>query len=186
MTFIRLSGCNAPQAGLSCVRWCDTAESWDTAAGYDRDPLELAAEARLSRVCLTGGEPLLQPEGLVVLGRVLQERSVAVHIETNGTLPLPAGFYPDWLTVSPKPPDYRVHPGLLGFVRELKVIVDESFGDPAERAVEELARTHDGAALVLQPEAGGGDALVHRTAALVMSHPHWRLSLQLHKLLGIR
>lgn len=186
MTFVRLAGCNASDRGLDCVRWCDTPGSWDPTAGQLVDAVEVAAGIEMPRACLTGGEPLLQAEAVGRLGLALQARSVSVHVESNGTLPLPLGFKPDWLTVSPKPPRYEVHSGLGGVVDELKIVVDASFGAEAETVVEVLAGHHAEAVVSLQPEAGGGAPLVRRATASVLAHPTWRLSLQLHKLLGIR
>jgi 7-carboxy-7-deazaguanine synthase len=186
MTFVRLSGCNAGPRGLDCVRWCDTAESWDTQAGEETAIEDLAERVGLPRACFTGGEPLLQGEGIARLAEALQARSVKVHVETNGTLALPAGMSPDWLTVSPKPPRYELHPALSRSMREIKVVVDASFDPRAAAMVQELARSHPDAVVALQPEAGGGQALTRRAVELVLAHPTWRLSLQLHKLLGIK
>ena len=120
MTFVRLAGCNAPALGLACVRWCDTPDSWDAVGGVELSVAEVAAQVRLPRVCLTGGEPLMQPVELAELIEVLHEQGRRVHLETNGTLP-PAlaaggaeapdcrkGATPDWVAVSPKPPHYGV------------------------------------------------------------------------------
>jgi organic radical activating enzyme len=146
----------------------------------------LAAEARLPRVCLTGGEPFLQAEGLAALVADLQVRGRLVHIESNATLELPAGLVPDWLTLSPKPPDYRVAPSLVTHAGEVKVVVDADFGEEALRRIQALAEEMPRAEICLQPEASGGQATIRRALGLVMEHPQWRLSLQLHKLLGIR
>jgi organic radical activating enzyme len=177
MTFVRLTGCNAAALGLRCVRWCDTAESWDPQAGVELDVLQVADRIDLPRTCLTGGEPLLQAEALASLVPLLQKRGRLVHLESNGTLPLPDEVRPDWLTVSPKPPD--------GQVDEIKLVVDEAFDRAALAKAEDLARDFPEALLCLQPEASGGQPLAKKTVALVMNHPHWRLSLQMHKVLGI-
>ena len=79
-SFIRFSGCN-----LRCT-WCDTAYARE--GGIDLGEREvLGAVERLGsrRVCITGGEPLLQKEEVVSLARVLWDRKYAVGIETNGT-----------------------------------------------------------------------------------------------------
>lgn len=184
MTFVRLAGCNAPGLGLGCLDWCDTPESWDASRGVRSTPAEIASRVHLPRVCLTGGEPLLQAEGVAELVACLDARGVAVHVETNGTCPLPAGTAVAWVTVSPKPPDYLVAPALEGSVDELKVIV-RAAGDPGAETIERLAARHLRAAVCLQPEAGSPGA---RQVAvdLVMAHPRWRLSLQLHKIVGVR
>ena len=193
MTFVRLAGCNAATVGLACVRWCDTAQSWAPGAGRDAAIDEVAASVRLPRVCVTGGEPLLQAEALRLLVGRLQARGVVVHLETNGTLPLPAPPSFDWVTVSPKPPAYWVDPSFSGRLDEVKVVVDADFVEAANSGasgvtlatVEALAAAHPQVVVCLQPEAGRGEEGVRAAVELVMAHPAWRLSLQLHKVLGI-
>ena len=205
MTFVRLSGCNGPELGLGCVAWCDTPGSWDRGAGEELEVAEILRRVHLPRLCLTGGEPLLQVD---VVGELVAEAhrwGIRVHLETNGTVEPPAhtgsGF--DWVVISPKPPDYFVAPQWAGSVDELKLVVDEHL-DAA--TAERLAAAHPGAVVFLQPASGegavagtaaadgagmaGGDGgpyqeSCRRAIALVMDHPEWRLSLQIHKILGI-
>lgn len=183
MTFVRLAGCNAADAGLGCVRWCDTPESWDPAAGAEQAVAALVEAVALPRVCVTGGEPLLQAEGLAPLVTGLRRRGVAVHLETNGTAPLAADLGFDWVTVSPKPPAFCVDPSFADRVDELKVVAAEGF---SAEVVLHLAATHPRAVVTVQPEASLGPAGVRRALDVVMAHPQWRLSLQLHKVLGLR
>lgn len=186
MTFVRFAGCNAPLLGLGCLAWCDTGQSWDVNAG---DSLSVAAvleavlEIRRSRVCLTGGEPLLQGEEFGELVRLLQAGGRVVHVETNGTLALPAAARPDWVTVSPKPPDYRVAEELRGAVDELKLVVGPDFD---AGVAEELEAAHPTASVCLQPEYSQFEPNAVAAVAAVMAHPGWRLSLQIHRLLGLR
>ncbi len=89
MTFVRLAGCNAPVLGLECTRWCDAPESWDIGAGIEMTTQEIVARIDLPRLCITGGEPLLQADGVVELVAEAHLQGVCVHLETNGTLGLP-------------------------------------------------------------------------------------------------
>ncbi len=182
MTFVRLAGCNAPLAGLGCVRWCDTPQSWDPESGSEVEVEELAAQLRLPRVCLTGGEPLLQAEATARFSQLLEERGIALHLETNGTAALPAEVPFAWVTVSPKPPSYEVDPSFHARIDELKLVVDGEF---APEIGERLEAEFPQAAISIQPEAAGGEDMVHSAVDMVLSHPRWRLSLQLHKLLGL-
>ena len=149
---------------------------------------EVVSRAGLPRLCLTGGEPLLQAEGVMELLVQARSREIRVHVETNGTLDLPAGAEGgfEWVTVSPKPPEYGISPGWCGQVDELKLVADDSL-DAA--TAERVAASHPEAVLFIQPKSGtitGDPTSAERAVALVMGHPGWRLSLQTHKLLGIR
>ena len=195
MTFVRLAGCNAPELGLGCLSWCDTPGARDPSAGEEMDVAAIVRGIQLPRLCLTGGEPLLQVEGVATLLAEARRSGIRVHVETNGTVgpgtavPDP-GF--DWVTVSPKPPAYRVATGWDGLIDELKLVADDSL-DTA--TAERLAAKHPEAVVFVQPqwvqpqrgdqgmEDGGSMA---RAMALVRDHPEWRLSLQTHKFLGIR
>lgn len=210
MTFIRLAGCNAPELGLDCLRWCDTRESWDQEGGVDMDVGDVILRVRLPRVCLTGGEPLLQKDAVVSLVKEARGLGMRVHIETNGTLPPPptrgsTSVVPatpndhlfDWVTVSPKPPDYVIVPGWKGLVDELKVVVDDQL---TKDTVERLAADHPGVTVSIQPVWDTGVAsgnrlgpervpdlvATERAVKMVLDHPEWRLSLQIHKFLGIK
>ena len=93
------------------------------------------------------------------------------------------------VTVSPKPPEYMITYGLKGLVDELKVIVAP---DADVGALERVAAFLEGAVVSIQPEYAGGPgdpvaaAAMEKAVALVMQHPNWRLSLQIHKYLAIR
>lgn len=183
MTFVRLAGCNGPLWGLGCSRWCDTRGSWDLTGGDDLQVTEVARRVTMPRVCVTGGEPMLQGAEVAELAALLRLRGVRVHLETNGILPPPPGPALDWVTVSPKPPDYRIAPGFAVRLDELKVVVD---GDFRVEVAECLAAAHPAAAMCLQPEAEGGAETISAAVSAVLAHPSWRLSVQLHTLLGLR
>ncbi len=190
MTFVRLAGCNAPDLGLGCVRWCDTKYAWQPGTGEDRPIEDVAAAVKLPRCCLTGGEPLLQGAEVACLIEALHRRGVAVHLETNGTLELGTEAHPDWITVSPKPPAYTVAPRLAARADEIKLVVDEPLaarGAPVVAGlVESIIAPRSGLHISLQPEASGGVELARRVAGLVLANPTWRLSVQLHTILGLR
>ena len=214
MTFVRLAGCNATETRLACARWCDTPGSWFAGAGEELDVSEILGQVRLPRLCLTGGEPLLQSAGVVTLVARAHGRGIKVHLETNGTLPPPVDaallestgeVLFDWAVISPKPPDYFVAPEWEGLVDELKLVVDEGLG---AATAERLAARHPEAIISIQPlwedpprppvsGRSPGDATTpdrpsclspseHQAIALVMEHPGWRLSVQTHKYLGLR
>ncbi|MDE6267937.1 MAG: 7-carboxy-7-deazaguanine synthase QueE [Muribaculaceae bacterium] len=178
-TFIRLAGCN-----LAC-HFCDTRH---TVPSIPMTPQAIVDEVKqypAELVIITGGEPSLQPLSLLV--DMLHEAARRVHIETNGTRPLPHSI--DWITCSPKKATaesplripYYVHPSILHRADELKLVYDPEGPDPDSIA----ARFHH-PLLYLQPMALDGSDNAPATVAYILSHPHWRLSAQIHRLLNFR
>jgi len=187
--FCRFAGCNlwsgreADRAGAVC-RFCDTDFLGTDGAGGGRfeDARSLAAridalwpdDAAAGRfVVCTGGEPLLQLDAALL--EALHGRGFQVAIETNGTLPAPAGV--DWICVSPK----ARAPLALERGNELKLVFPQPGAEP--QRYERLEFAH----FFLQPM--DGPARARNTAdavAYCLAHPRWRLSLQTHKILGIR
>src|SRR5512143_3571249 len=181
--FVRLAGCN-----LRCG-FCDTKRAWR--GGRERTVEAILDEiVRLQRdypttwVCLTGGEPLAQNVRPLVLR--LHGAGFRVQIETNGTFP-PAPLA-DWHTVSPKPPDYAVRPGFRKKANEVKLVVCRGFDLDDIRTVR--AAVPLPVPIILQRRANarwGIDkaAGVLRDASRV-GIEGLRLSVQLHKIYGIR
>jgi 7-carboxy-7-deazaguanine synthase len=131
-----------------------------------------ATDSGMRFVVCTGGEPLLQLDA-PLLGS-LHDAGFEVAVETNGTLPPPAGI--DWLCVSPKAGAKLV----VQTGDEIKLVYPQSGAEP-ER-FERLPFRH----FFLQP-MDGPERQANTDAALryCLAHPRWRLSLQTHKLLGI-
>lgn len=176
-TFIRLAGCN-----LRCP-WCDTPESFQTDG---RETLELNKLLDLiekfshsSFLVITGGEPLLQD--LPTLIENLSKKGFEIAIETNGTLPLSKMV--DWLTVSPKPPLYQIHPELLGKISELKLVVDDNLSYFRARELWNLVGNN--VPLILQPESCRSE-MMEKILDWLEKEPRWRLGIQLHKVIGVR
>jgi organic radical activating enzyme len=183
--FLRLAGCT-----VGCP-WCDTKHSWSHDAHPERPLGELAAAARAAAdagaafLVVTGGEPL--HHNLDALCAALEPAGLPLHLETSGVDPLSGRF--DWITLSPKrhrPP----RPELLAACHELKVVVHEPADLAFAEAMAAAATTAAGQAgnrpaLLLQP---GWDSKDGQELAIahVRRHPHWRLSLQSHKWLGLR
>jgi 7-carboxy-7-deazaguanine synthase len=186
--FCRFSGCNlwtgreADRASAVC-QFCDT-DFVGTGPDGGRFPTpEALADAVKAAwpqnagghpfVVCTGGEPLLQLDERLV--DAFHARGLEIAIETNGTQLPPRGI--DWICVSPKVRAELV----LANGNELKLVYPQEGGNP-ER-FEGLAFDH----FFLQPMDGPN--LVENVQAAVrycMSHPRWRLSLQTHKLIGLR
>jgi 7-carboxy-7-deazaguanine synthase len=190
--FLRFSGCNL-WTGLEkdrakgpggCSQWCDTnfvgtdgqnGGKFTTAVAlaervYEQWP-HAAASAHPLVVC-TGGEPLLQLDD-ALLG-ALRQRGFSVAVETNGTVLPPAG--PLWITVSPK----ANAPLRLTRGHELKLVYPQVGAEPERFA--QLDFRH----FYLQPLDGPGRAEnTQRALDYCLRNPQWRLSVQMHKVIGI-
>jgi 7-carboxy-7-deazaguanine synthase len=186
--FLRFAGCNLwsgrekHRASALC-RFCDTEFVGTDGAGGGKfsDAATLAtaveakwpAHARTGRfVVCTGGEPLLQLDAPLVAA--LHDREFRIAIETNGTLAAPLEV--DWTCVSPKAGATLVQ----SRGNELKLVYPQPGAEP-ERYVD-LEFEH----FFLQPMDGPLRMENTRLAAdYCLRHPGWRLSLQVHKLIGI-
>ncbi len=136
---------------------------------------------------LTGGEPSLQVDQPLI--DALHKAGFYICIETNGTHPLPEGI--DWITCSPKEGTKLA----LKKVNEVKVVFTGTY-DP------EIWRTQlEAEHWMLQPLRYNGELLLEsgidewaddkndnldETVRYILTHPFWRLSVQLHKIAGLR
>jgi 7-carboxy-7-deazaguanine synthase len=124
-------------------------------------------------VVCTGGEPLLQLDDAAV--DALHARGFRVAVESNGTQHPPHGL--DWICVSPK----AGAPVVLTRGDELKLVYPQANAPP------ERFESLDFAHFFLQPM--DGPSLAENTRAAVdycLAHPRWRLSVQTHKVTGVR
>lgn len=167
--FIRTSGCN-----LHCP-FCDTRHE-DGRELSIGDIVATASAFAPRHVVLTGGEPALQDQ-LPELVDVLHKVGFNIQIETNGTLPLPPGI--DWVTCSPK----ILGKTIILSPHELKVVYSGQDMQPYEKLFTPRIWS-------LQPCDTGDDArnrqILAASIEYVTQHPQWRLSLQTHKLIGIK
>jgi 7-carboxy-7-deazaguanine synthase len=130
-----------------------------------------ANSARKLVVC-TGGEPLLQLDETLIVA--LHSCGFEVAIETNGTIAVPELV--DWVCVSPKHGAQMVVRG----GNELKVVFPQ---DTDPRSYEDMQFEHFFIQAMDGPhQADNLDAAIR----FCLSYPKWRLSLQTHKLLGLR
>jgi len=188
---LRFAGCNLwsgrePDRATAQCGFCDTDFVGTDGPGGGRfDSSEALARAVLATwpggapggarrfVVCTGGEPLLQLDE--PLTAALHASGFEIAIETNGTLPPPPGI--DWVCVSPKAGVELV----LRRGDELKLVFPQE-GLPPE-SLEDLDFRH----WFLQPMDGPDRARNTELAVrYCLAHPRWRLSLQTHKLVGIR
>jgi 7-carboxy-7-deazaguanine synthase (Cx14CxxC type) len=124
-------------------------------------------------VVCTGGEPLLQLDEKLIAE--LHQRGFEVAVETNGTRPAPKSL--DWICVSPK----AGAPLVQTTGSELKLVYPQENAPPEK--FEQLEFRH----FFLQPM--DGPQVAQNTESAIeycLRHPRWRLSIQTHKLVGIR
>ena len=183
--FLRLAGCNLwsgreqDRAEAQCT-FCDTdfvGLDGENGGRYEADALAdrvagLWAGGDLPLVVITGGEPMLQLDAALLAA--LHGRGFEVAVETNGTLPAPAGI--DWICVSPKAGTEVVQRS----GDELKLVWPQDGIDPAALLGWDFRH------FLIQPmDCADGEAAKAAAIAFVMANPRWRLSLQTHKLLGL-
>jgi 7-carboxy-7-deazaguanine synthase (Cx14CxxC type) len=185
--FLRFAGCNLwtgleRDRGDAVCRFCDTdfVGTDGPGGGKFRSPEALAdavaaawpGGAKPYVVC-TGGEPLLQLDDAAIAA--LHAKGFEVGIETNGTQAAPPGI--DWICVSPKAGTDLVQ--TRG--NELKLVYPQPGAEPEHFA--HLAFDN----FFLQPmDDPRRTANTEAAIAYCLAHPQWRLSLQTHKMTGIR
>jgi 7-carboxy-7-deazaguanine synthase len=186
--FCRFAGCNLwtgreEDRAKAVCQFCDTdfVGTGGICGGKFETASDLAEACRAvlpgaqgsGLIVLTGGEPMLQVDQPLI--DALHDTGFAIAIETNGTLPVPGEI--DWICVSPK-----AGAGLKQTRGdELKLVYPQAALLP--EAVRDLDFDH----YFLQPM--DGPAKQENTAAAIrycLAHPPWRLSVQTHKVLGIR
>lgn len=178
--FLRFAGCN-----LACD-FCDTDFAGTDGTGGGRYeagalaaavaalwPCGISGETAAPYVVCTGGEPLLQLDAELIAA--LHAQGFIVAVETNGTIAPPSGL--DWICVSPK----AGAPLIVTRGQELKLVFPQAGTEPERYGALAFER------FFLQPMDGPARAANTAAAtAYCLAHPQWRLSLQMHKLVGIR
>jgi 7-carboxy-7-deazaguanine synthase len=186
--FCRFAGCNLwsgreqDRLDAQC-RFCDTDFVGTEGEGGGKFATAEALAAHLATLwgagpagrfaVLTGGEPMLQIDAALV--DALHSEGFEIAVETNGTLPAAPGL--DWVCVSPK----AGAPLVQTKGDELKLVYPQQGADPA------LYEGLDFAHFLLQP-MDGPEILRNRRAAIdyCLAHPRWRLSIQTHKMIGVK
>jgi 7-carboxy-7-deazaguanine synthase (Cx14CxxC type) len=186
--FLRFAGCNLwsgreqDRATAQC-NFCDTdfVGTDGPGGGKFASATELAGhveqlwgdgrERRL--VVVTGGEPMLQLDAALI--DALHARGFRIAVESNGTLAATPGI--DWLCISPKAgTDVVQRSG-----DELKLVWPQRGIEPAE------LEGWDFRNFLVQPmDCADGQAAMNAAIKLAMERPQWRLSLQAHKVVGLK
>jgi 7-carboxy-7-deazaguanine synthase len=187
--FLRFAGCNL---GYEVCPWCDT--DWVKArhqptADELREMVDDEARRAFGRagegllLVVTGGEPTLQWDA--ALAEALRGAGYRIAMETNGSRSFDRALV-DWLTVSPKQPEFDLREG-----DELKVVFTGAHAPGIAPSVEAVRRLAEGTSFdhyFLQPvdvPALGGPNYEETVAAVMALGPPWRLSVQTHKVASI-
>ncbi|KKM61498.1 hypothetical protein LCGC14_1531140 [marine sediment metagenome] len=166
--------------------WCDT----DFNKKLDATPEWLLSDCWEEHICLTGGEPLIHADKLNALLELADKQGKMIHIETSGTiqwpqrLPYPQLSYrtcPIWLTIAPKV-GYKVP--MIERADEIKLLVDKDF---KSSLIPLCIQKHKN--VYLQPvnfELEIDRENLELCLGMFKLFPGWKLSVQLHKFLGVR
>ena len=185
--FVRFSGCNLwsgkeKNRKSAICQFCDTdfygTDGINGGIYSAKQLIEKIKSLWVSRddniaVVLTGGEPLLQVNDELVAA--LKQEQIYIAVETNGTLDAPDHI--DWICMSPKAnTEIKLKKG-----NEIKVIF------PQESLDLEKFSLFDFSEFYLQPmDSNEYQENLNATITYCQKNPKWKLSLQTHKILGIR
>ena len=185
--FVRFSGCNLwsgkeKNRKSAICQFCDTdfygTDGINGGVYSAKQLIEKIKSLWISRddniaVVLTGGEPLLQVNDELVAA--LKQEQIYIAVETNGTLDAPDHI--DWICMSPKAnTEIKLKKG-----NEIKVIFPQESLDPEKFSLFDFSEFY------LQPmDSNKYQENLHATITYCQKNPKWKLSLQTHKILGIR
>ena len=185
--FVRFSGCNLwsgkeKNRKSAICQFCDTdfygTDGINGGVYSAQQLIEKIKSLWVTRddniaVVLTGGEPLLQVNDELVAA--LKQEQIYIAVETNGTLDAPDHI--DWICMSPKAnTDIKLKKG-----NEIKVIFPQESLDPEKFSLFDFSEFY------LQPmDSNKYQENLNATITYCQKNPKWKLSLQTHKILGIR
>lgn len=185
--FIRFSGCNLwsgkeKNRKSAICQFCDTdfygTDGINGGVYSAKQLIEKIKSLWVSRddniaVVLTGGEPLLQVNDELVAA--LKQEQIYIAVETNGTLDAPDHI--DWICMSPKAnTEIKLKKG-----NEIKIIFPQESLDPEKFSLFDFSEFY------LQPmDSNKYQENLNATITYCQKNPKWKLSLQTHKILGIR
>ena len=194
--FCRFAGCNLwsgreEDRATAVCKFCDTdfvgsdgdgggkfETAQDLADAIESSWKSTSAGPQQRYVVFTGGEPLLQLDDELIAK--LHQKGFEVAIETNGTIKVPKGV--DWVCVSPKAGSNLI----VLQANELKLVIPQEGHDSLEKLLARFEKM-DYRNRFLQPMDGVNLRINTELAVnLCQKRPLWRLSLQSHKLIGIR
>ena len=183
-TFLRLAGCN-----LNCA-WCDTQYARSADAGTEMSTEEVIRQITTldcRRICVTGGEPLVQKEKLIPLLEILAGKDYEISIETNGTIGFSELLSYATICMDVKCPSSGEISDLtlLTNLREEDVVKFVISDEEDLSYAEKILHDHQIAGRVLFSPAEGSDMRMIADRILKRDLPV-TMQIQLHKILGVR
>lgn len=194
--FCRFTGCNLwsgreEDRSSAICQFCDTdfvgtdgigggkfASPEELAQAIENAWIDTMRTRRYRYVVMTGGEPLLQLDEPLI--KALHAKQFEIAIETNGTIAVPKGI--DWVCLSPKAGADLI----VKQAHEIKLVVPQTGHQPIESVLQRF-EAMDFRHRYIQAMDGPNlsDNMVF-AVQLCQKHPLWRLSVQTHKMIGIR
>lgn len=193
-TFVRFAGCNI----IKQCQGCDTPQARALAQGEEISQTDLIRKVSggITNVCFTGGEPMLQVGDWLQAARELERMDHQLSMETNGTIWIGGEVRKlfNWIVVSPKTAEMYTLPGILA-AGEVKIplfhpnVLSSDDGAMFTRVKRQILHMNDNARISVQPWLTGDEAVDKRRIADAFEFclaNDVRLSLQVHKLIGVR
>jgi 7-carboxy-7-deazaguanine synthase len=185
--FIRFAGCNLFE-NCHCTNWngvnfvCDTMEKLNKVS-LELFNLDEHVNIPEKYVIITGGEPFIQPHKLLIeIVKFFREQGKIICFETNGTSYIPSYIFQTcFVACSPK---HGYLAKQIPYMHELRLLTTEIL-DTKNTPVE--FQEHPNVFLSPYNFTNSPDSqALPLVLASLQNFPHWRLSVQLHKYLGVR
>jgi len=194
--FCRFAGCNLwsgreEDRSSAICQFCDTdfvgtdgigggkfASPEELAQAIENAWIDTMRTRRYRYVVMTGGEPLLQLDEPLI--KALHAKQFEIAIETNGTITVPKGI--DWICLSPKAGAELV----VKQAHEIKLVVPQAGHQPIESVLQRFEAMDFRHRYIQAMDGPNLSDNMAFAVQLCQKHPLWRLSVQTHKMIGIR
>ena len=194
--FCRFAGCNLwsgreEDRQTAICQFCDTDFVGSDGFGGGKfqtaqalaDAIELSwkstsAGPQHRYVVFTGGEPLLQIDQDLI--EAVHAKGFSIAIETNGTIKVPKGI--DWVCVSPKAGADLI----VLQADEIKLVIPQAGHDALEALLARFEKMDYRNRFLQAMDGPNLKDNIQLAVQLCQKRPLWRLSVQTHKVIGIR
>lgn len=141
-------------------------------------------------VSITGGEPLMYMDKVIALCKALRNNSNKVHLETSGTIHLQDDLLDTSLCYIACSPKANYLPTMVKMANEIRLMVDKDFNIDEAKRVIQGCKGH----VFLSPLSRQDDIMKIDRESMAMclklqampAFSHTRISIQAHKILGVR